>query len=109
MKQLIFLEYTFLFDAADAWQHLSQFESDLSDFFRMHDLDVGIVKTIGGQAGKRIMILKKVGELERMRTDENQVKDRAMDERRKQPGSKLRDLTKRKLSAPAIKFIKGKK
>lgn len=101
MKQPVFLEYTFLFDSSETWSHLSQFESDLADFFSVHDYQAEIVKTVGGQTGRRIMILTRVT----LPTGQSQTEQ---DERRKQPGSKIKEMAQRKLRAPAIKFMKGK-
>jgi len=59
MKELAFLEYMFMLDPAGPWQHLSEFESDLRKFFIANGLEAEIVRTVGGQQGKRILFLKK--------------------------------------------------
>jgi hypothetical protein len=104
MKQPIFLEYTFLFDATSTWQHLSQFEDDLANFFIDRGFQAEVVKSINGQTGRRILLLAKVDAVERAREAPIEVKD----ERRKQAGSQLKDMADRKLRAPAVRFMKGK-
>ena len=58
-KTLAFLEYSFLFDPADGWAHLYEFEQDLSKFFNERGLEVVVIKTIEGTATKRILYLRK--------------------------------------------------
>ena len=60
MKNPIFLDYTFLFDASDTWQYLNQFENDLSDYFTSLGYQATIVKSMQGQPGKRILFISKV-------------------------------------------------
>jgi hypothetical protein len=62
-KKFAFLEYLFLFNPADSWTSLSDFEHDLADFFSAHGLDAEILKTVEGQIGKRILLIKKAEEL----------------------------------------------
>jgi hypothetical protein len=59
-KQVAFLEYSFIFDPVSTWQHLSQFEGDLADFFRAHGLEAEILNPVGGQVGRRILLIKKI-------------------------------------------------
>mgnify|MGYP001562055612 FL=1 len=59
-KQMVFLKYTFLFDAVNTWQHLSQFEDALANFFAAHELEAEILKTVEGQMGERIMLIRAV-------------------------------------------------
>ena len=61
-KQIVFLRYSFMFDAVDTWQHLSQFEGALADFFAVHNMEARIVKTMEGQIGERIMIIERIEE-----------------------------------------------
>lgn len=59
--KMAFLEYMFIFDTAEAWQHLYQFEDDLAKFFKERGFEATIVKTIEGQAsGRRILAIKRV-------------------------------------------------
>lgn len=66
MKNPIFLDYTFLFDATDTWQHLNQFENDLADFFSSMGFKADIVKSMQGQPGKRILFIQKVEKIKGM-------------------------------------------
>ena len=59
-KQMVFLKYNFVFDAGSTWSHLSQFEEALADFFRGHDLEAQIIKTVSGQMGDTLMLIKRV-------------------------------------------------
>ncbi len=59
MKPMVLLDYTFLFDPADTWQHLYQFEKELVDFLASKGLESEVIKAIEGQAGKRILYIKK--------------------------------------------------
>ena len=98
MKNTIFLEYTFLFDADNTWQHLSQFESELAEFFGDKGFSADILKSISGQSGRRILLIKKVDPIEEIR--EQSTKD---------PGKQLKEYANRKLRTPAVKFMKGNK
>lgn len=66
MREPVFLTYSFLFDALDTWQHLSNFESDLADFFRAYGLQAEIVKSMNGQNGNRVLILTNIDKLSKM-------------------------------------------
>lgn len=58
MKDIAFLEYTFMFDPSQTWSNLYQFENDLSKFFADRGYDAVIVKTVAGQGGRRILMLQ---------------------------------------------------
>jgi hypothetical protein len=101
MKNPVMLEYMFMFDATDTWQHLSQFENDLADFFRAQGFQAEIIKSISGQVGKRVLFIEKVkNPLQKMQANPPG--------RPKQPGSIAKELSERKFSAPAKEFM-GKK
>jgi len=53
-----FLEYAFIFDPVDTWQHLYQFEQDLGKFFEERNLEAEILETVGGQSGRRVIVIK---------------------------------------------------
>ena len=53
--KLAMLEYWFMFDPTNTWQHFHQFEDDLAKFLQEHGLEGRIIDSINGQAGKRIM------------------------------------------------------
>jgi hypothetical protein len=58
MKKLAVLEYTFLFEPEETWQHLFQFEKDLTDFFKSKGKELQVVKTIeGATTGRRIVLI----------------------------------------------------
>lgn len=46
MKNLVSLEYTFLFDPADTWQHKYQFEDSLFDFLATKGFECRYVKSL---------------------------------------------------------------
>lgn len=62
MKDVAFLEYTFMFNPVDTWQNLYQFEDQLAEFFKTKGLEANIVKTVAGQSGRRIMMISKIEE-----------------------------------------------
>lgn len=57
MKEIVFLDYTFLFDPGDTWSSVSNFESDLAKFLTMKGLKGDFVRTVGGQIGKKVLII----------------------------------------------------
>lgn len=61
MNEIVLLDYTFMFDPTDTWQHLSQFESDLADAFKSLGFEAQVIKSIGGQPGRRALLIKKIG------------------------------------------------
>lgn len=63
MKNLAILEYMFMFDPADTWSHLNQFEGSLRDFFTQNGLEAQIVSSVNGQPGKRMLLIKKVDKI----------------------------------------------
>ena len=62
---MVFLKYNFLFDPAESWAHLSQFESDLADFFAANGMEADIVKSVSGQVGERVLLLKRIAVVSR--------------------------------------------
>ena len=59
MKQIALLEYMIIFDPTSAWQHGSEFEKALADFFAAYDYDMQVVDVRGG-SGKRVIYLTKL-------------------------------------------------
>lgn len=55
-----FLEYTFLFNTDTGFSNIYEFESQLKDFFAAFGLEAEIVKTIDGQFGRRILLIRKI-------------------------------------------------
>lgn len=60
MSEFVFLEYSFMFEPGSTWQHLSQFEQDLAAFFTDNGHEAQVIKTVNGQSGRRILLIKKV-------------------------------------------------
>lgn len=63
MNKMVMLDYTFLFEPDNTWGHLYQFESELSKFFASRGFEAQIVKSIEGQQGRRILLIKRVDPL----------------------------------------------
>src|SRR6266478_780042 len=55
IEKLVMLDYTFMFDPKDTYQHMYQFEQDLGSFFKEHDMEATAVKTISGGSSKNIL------------------------------------------------------
>lgn len=58
-QNLVFLEYTFLFDAESAFGHLFEFEKILFDFFDAHNLQVEAIRSVEGAQGRRLVYISK--------------------------------------------------
>lgn len=58
-KPQVALDYTFLFEPSSTYQHLYQFEQDLSKFFAEHGMEVEPVKSIEGGGARRILCIYK--------------------------------------------------
>ena len=61
---LVFLEYSFMFDPEETWNNLHAFESDLAKFFNEHGTEAIVIKAVEGAPVKRILYIKKKEELE---------------------------------------------
>lgn len=101
MKDIAFLDYTFLIDTKDAFSHLFEFEKALADFFDSKGLEAHVLKSVEGSLSKRIMFVCKK---EVMGAPEINPVGRPIT-----PKGLIKKLGDRKLRAPAIKFMKGKK
>lgn len=66
MKDFAILEYTFMFEPTTTWQHGSQFENQLSDFFAANGYEANIMETKGG-SGRRVIFLSKIELLQPLR------------------------------------------
>ncbi len=100
MKNLVALQYNFIFPPGDTWAHLYEFEKSLADFFAAHGMEATVIRPIEGGSAGRTLIIEKMEIVA--------LPQAPPDERRKQPGSQLKDMAERKLRAPALKF-QGKK
>lgn len=65
MKNLAILEYSFLFDTTTTWQHGSQFEADLSDFFAANGFEATIIEP-KGNSSRRILFIEKIEEMPKL-------------------------------------------
>ena len=59
MKDVIFLEYVFVFEPNVGWSHLDQFEKDMAKFFSEKDLEAQVIKSPGGYIGRRMLFIYK--------------------------------------------------
>jgi hypothetical protein len=59
MNTLAILEYMFVFDPTDTWQHGSQFEKSLSEYFYSQGFDVSLIDIRGGSNKRAIQITKR--------------------------------------------------
>lgn len=66
------LRYTFLFDPSEAWSHLSQFESDLIEFFSVKGLEGEVISLVNGQLGEKMLELKRIDLLQRATNNNKQ-------------------------------------
>lgn len=55
---MAFLEYAFLFDPKDTWQHLSQFENAFSKFLRSYGMEGQVLNSINPKDGRRIVYIR---------------------------------------------------
>ena len=99
--KLTFLEYTFMFDGTNPFNHLYEFETALGKFFDEHGLMAENIKSVEGNLAKRIMYITR-------------KPDMGQPEALKPPGrpvtlkGQIQRLSDRKLRAPAVRFLKGK-
>ena len=54
---LVFLEYSFMFNPDEAWQHVNQFEQDFAKFLDERGFEAETIKGVG--VGKRILAITK--------------------------------------------------
>lgn len=96
-RNIVFLQYTFLFDPVNTWQHSSEFENQLAEFFAQYGKDMEVIKSIGNtQTQKMVLITNKPSPVMPVN---NKVG------RPQSSGSMLKDLSHRELRAPARDFI----
>jgi len=101
---VVFLEYTFLIDTDKAFQHLYQFEKTLADYLGTLGLQAENLKSVEGSLAKRVMFITK-------RQDGGMIPSQMEEKKAGRPimlKTKIRQLSDRKLRAPALKFMKGK-
>lgn len=57
------LDYTFIFDADNTWNRLSEFENDLIDFFAAYNLQAEKLDVMRGQPERSVLIIKKLDKM----------------------------------------------
>ena len=99
------LQYNFMFDPAETWSSLYEFEADLARFFSSKNLDAQIIKSIEGQSGNRILYIKKKPDVAltpnqpgRPKTPQGKLKDAS----RHVPKAPERDFGVKKLNVNKI-------
>lgn len=80
-KEVAFLEYAFMFDPSETWSNLYQFEDALAKYFDECGLEAVVVKTVTGQAGKRILMLNKKPMIERVEEPKKKEKQISVGEK----------------------------
>ena len=56
---LVFLEYFFMFDPDETWQHVHQFEQEFGQFLDERGMEANIIDGVGEKAGKRVLFINK--------------------------------------------------
>ncbi len=64
----------FFFDPEHTWQHLSQFEADLGEFFASKGFEAQVVPTVDEKNSRRILFITRQQLLDTMRTDNKEHK-----------------------------------
>lgn len=62
MKEVVLLDYMFMFDPSRTWAHLSEFETSLSKYFSENGMDVQVI-SVSGQSGRKVLYIKKKEEV----------------------------------------------
>ena len=102
----VLLQYNFMFDPADTWSSLYEFENDLYQFFNSHGLEAEIVKSVEGQNGVRILLInKKKGIIENIPVNSTPIIKKG---RPQTVQGKIRELAKKTPKAPERDFGKKK-
>ena len=85
MKNIVFLDYMFMFDPSETWSHLFEFEKQFGAFLNEHGMEAEVIKTIEGSVGSRILLIKKKEEVAN-------VEEKKPRGRPKFVGNNIRDL-----------------
>jgi glutathione synthase/RimK-type ligase-like ATP-grasp enzyme len=59
MKNLVLLEYIFMFNPSETFSHLYDFEKTLTEFLNSKGLEATIVKTVNGYQGRQVLLIKR--------------------------------------------------
>jgi hypothetical protein len=100
--KIAFIEYAFMFDTETGWQHLYQFDEELSKFFGERGFEAQIIKTVEGQGARRILYIKKKQSPLISGDQQNRVG------RPQTLKGKIKELSDRPLRKPASEFDKKK-
>lgn len=98
--RIVVLEYTFMFDPTDTWQHLSQFEQSLNKFFDENQFEATVLNPSGEQNKRLLFIRSKVSRV---------VAEATKQGRPKEMKRVFNDLRQKKESPVTRDFNKGKK
>lgn len=100
-----------MFDPADTWSSLYEFEKDLAVFFNQKVLEAEIIKSVEGQEGNRILFIRRKDRLDAMATDKKEIIVSSEPKAKGRPISvqtKLKTLAKKIVKAPERDFNKRK-
>lgn len=104
-KKIVYLEYTFLMDPADTFQHLYEFEKFLEDFLVAHGYEGNVIESVsGGNQGRRMVYINKISQS----VAPSQASRAGRPPEPKGQLKNVKDATNYRLRAPALKF-QGKK
>jgi len=59
MKEMVILEYIFMFNPNQTWSHLFEFEKELAGYFNSKGLQAEFVKTVDGVQSRRMLVISK--------------------------------------------------
>lgn len=76
----IYVDYTFIFDPKEAWEHVSVFNDDLGAFFKQKGFEGEIVEPAGEKQDKIMVYLKKIEILEPLTSNALPPTDKKMSE-----------------------------
>ncbi len=94
-KKLAILEYLFIFDPADTWQHLYQFEDTFADYLMEHNMEAQVLDSINPKSGRRIIQIKaRSGAIDELVDNLEKEEDEFLQEKPKSPGKILKDIRK---------------
>ena len=99
--KLVFLDYTFMFDSTNPFNHLYEFETALGKFFDERGLQAENIKSVEGSLAKRVMYITR-------KPDMGQPDSPKPVGRPVTLKGQIQRLSDRKFRAPALQFMKGK-
>jgi signal recognition particle subunit SEC65 len=63
MKKYVRMDFCWMFDPNETWQHSFQVEKEIADFLRAKGLEAELVKTVDGSTGYPMYLIKRVDPL----------------------------------------------